>query len=297
MCKADEQNLKSRSDIDVVMIIVNYRSASATSELIADVLQQDQATCKVSTIVADNGPINFELDAVRAKYRCQSSVHFETMPKNLGYFGAANHVLGNLCKNHQPEWVIVSNADIRLPQKDVFLRIAALTSRCAVIAPRIVSKQVGLDQNPFQRKRPSAFRMYLNRIIPRFRVLYRLREVQYEARRTIRGLWAWRSRPAVRSEVIYAPHGAFIIFGKEYFQRGGSLDVGAFLFAEEGFVAETCRKLGLDVRYDPTIEVVHDEHISTRHNPAIRGFHASAADYIYGEFFAQGKNQSASELT
>jgi len=134
-------------------------------------------------------------------------------------------------------------------------------------------------------------------MISRSGILYRLREIQYEATRKIRGLWAQRFQPAARSEVVYAPHGAFMIFAREYFERGGTLDVGAFLFAEEGFVAETCRKLGLDVLYDPTIEVLHDEHVSTRHNAAIRGFHTSAADYIYREFFAPEKKPIGSGPT
>jgi hypothetical protein len=63
--------------------------------------------------------------------------------------------------------------------------------------------------------------------------------------------------------VIYAPHGAFIIFTKSYFESGSSIDFGLNLFGEEIFVAEECRKNNLNVYYEPQISVHHAEHVST----------------------------------
>jgi len=113
-----------------------------------------------------------------------------------------------------------------------------------------------------------------------------------------RGVRSWlmrHSHPGNRTSQgmdpteIYAPHGSFIIFSREYFERGGSLKPGAFLYAEELFVAETCRRLGLKAVYWPVIQVAHDEHVSTAANPAVRHFMATAADYCYKEFFAKVK--------
>ena len=56
----------------------------------------------------------------------------------------------------------------------------------------------------------------------------------------------------------------FLIFSSEYFRAGGSLDFPGFLFGEEVYLAETLRKLGLDAVYEPSLEVVHQEHKSTR---------------------------------
>jgi GT2 family glycosyltransferase len=283
--------------VEVALIAVNFDSAKATAQLVGDVVKQNPTNCKVTVVIADNGPTASGLDRVREQYCDHQAVRFETMPENLGYFGAAHHALHAVWKHRLPDWVIVSNADIRLPQKDLFSRIANLSSGLAVIAPRIISMRSGLDQNPFHRERPSAFRMYLNRIIPRLAVVFWLCELQFAVKQSVRR-WFRSAIPAPPSqpEKIYAPHGAFVIFSREYFERGGSLNVGAFLFAEEKFVAESCRRLGLDVLYDPTIEVNHDEHVSTGSNPAVRGFQVSAADYIYREFFARGVDQRESGL-
>jgi GT2 family glycosyltransferase len=241
----------------------------------------------VTVVVADNGPSKSDLAELRELYRDNPIVRFETMPTNLGYFGAAHLALNTVWKERLPDWIIVSNADIRLTQPGFFSQIRDCpTGVGSVIAPRIVSARTGLDQNPFHRKRPSALRMNLVRIIPRVPLLFWMLETQCSVKRAIRSwLQGKHAQPATDSASIYAPHGAFIIFSREYFERGGSLNVGAFLYAEEIFVAETCRRLGLNVTYLPSIEVLHDEHVSTKVNPAIRGFQAEAADYCVREFF------------
>src|SRR3989442_12924430 len=68
-----------------------------------------------------------------------------------------------------------------------------------------------------------------------------------------------------RGEFIYAPHGAFFIFSRRYFEAGGYLDGNLFLYGEEISVAEICRSLGLPVIYEPSLFVVHNERRSTGH--------------------------------
>jgi GT2 family glycosyltransferase len=274
--------------VDVLLIAVNYKSAQPTALLLQDALRQNTQHCQVSVAIADNGPSACDLAALRDQYSGNSSVRFESMSHNVGYFGAAHRVLQSLCAERLPDWIVVSNTDIRLPQSDLFDRLAQMQFAPAVIAPRIISGRTGLDQNPFHLTRPSAFRMLVNRILPRVPVLFWLLQVQCAVKRRIRRFIAPQTSPAQsRPAKIYAPHGAFIIFNRKYFEEGGNLNVGAFLFAEEKFVAETCRRLKLDVLYVPAIEVIHDEHVSTGQNPAVPRFQAEAADYLYHEFFCK----------
>jgi GT2 family glycosyltransferase len=274
--------------IEIGLIIVNYNSERSTARLLADLLRQDLCGCTLTVVIADNSTTKTGLAFLQHTYRDRPGIRFETMTTNLGYFGAAHYIVNNLWKEQLPDWVIVSNADIRLPESNFFLRIADCSPKIsAVIAPRIVSTQTGLDQNPFHKCRPSAFRVNLNRIIPRSLPLFWLMQTQCSIRRAIRSwLRAPRSIAKTSSSNIYAPHGAFVIFNEQYFRRGGNLACGAFLFAEELFVAETCRRLGLRVTYLPSLEVLHDEHISTATNPAIRRFQAASADYCARHFFA-----------
>ena len=86
---------------------------------------------------------------------------------------------------------------------------------------------------------------------------------------------------------IYAPHGCFIIFHRSYFDAGGSLDHGAFLFGEEVFVAETARRLGVKVSHDPRLGVIHHEHMTTGRfkNRRLARYSWEASKFCADEFF------------
>lgn len=268
-------------------IVVNYNSARAVALLLDDLLKQDSGPFELAIVVADNSPSELELDSVRQTYRDSTQVRFERMPENLGYFGAAHWVYQAVWKHDPPEWVIISNPDIRLPAKDLLNRISSLPTTMGVVAPRIVSSKTHVDQNPFFIRRPSLFRLNLLRIVFRSPILFWLLGVQASLRKTMKGrLRALHFRSVAAPAKIYAPHGAFLLFSSEYFRRGGTLCYGAFLFAEELFVAETCRRLALEVTYLPGLQVLHDEHVATGKSTGVRRFKRAAADYLIREFFA-----------
>ncbi len=61
----------------------------------------------------------------------------------------------------------------------------------------------------------------------------------------------------------YAIHGSFMIFNKTFFQRGGTINYPCVLFGEELFIAEQALKLNLDLLYEPSLQVEHNEHATT----------------------------------
>jgi GT2 family glycosyltransferase len=86
---------------------------------------------------------------------------------------------------------------------------------------------------------------------------------------------------------IYAAFGACIIFHKTYFDRGGDLAFGSFLYYEEIYVAEKARQLGLRTHFEPRLRLLHNEHSTTKMMGAARR-QKNAYDsltYIINEFF------------
>ena len=63
---------------------------------------------------------------------------------------------------------------------------------------------------------------------------------------------------------IYAPHGACMIFSKRFFLKGGYLDTGFTLFAEELTVAEIAKNLNLPITYIPELKIIHHENSTTK---------------------------------
>ena len=98
-----------------------------------------------------------------------------------------------------------------------------------------------------------------------------------------------RTREEVRkSSTIYAPHGSCVIFGRCFFEKGGTLDFPAFLFAEEMFVAEQIRLMGGQVLYAPNMVVVHNEHVSTGPLPytLLASYQQQSYEYLWSQFFS-----------
>ena len=88
-----------------------------------------------------------------------------------------------------------------------------------------------------------------------------------------------RSMPT--SGKIYAPHGAFMIFSKHYFTRGGWIDDNFNLYGEEITTAEIASNNNLEIHFLPELEVSHVEHSSTGTNIWQDWFYHAKETYKY----------------
>ena len=64
---------------------------------------------------------------------------------------------------------------------------------------------------------------------------------------------------AARDERSMRLMASFLIFSRKFFEAGGFIDDGFFMYAEEFSVAEMCLRLGLPVIHDPDLRVRHEE--------------------------------------
>jgi len=260
-----EEELALETAQTVLLICVKYGSDTETAQYL-DSLRGLRGQRNLQVLVVDNTagtglpgpPTELNLTCLRSQ-------------ENLGYFGGARSGLSHYLQQHPlPDWVIVSNVDLLIADSQFLEKLASLARpRLGVVAPSIRSALTGRDQNPFMRNRPSAARMHLYKWLFRSWFLLNAYELMSAVFHKLRS--ASSPRPAApadlhkhRGVTIYAPHGSFLIFSNEYFRAGGDLGFPCFLFGEEVYLAEAVRKLGLDVVYEPSLEVVHQEHKSTR---------------------------------
>lgn len=275
---------------DFLVTCVNYHSERDTEAFTRE-LHGQRVPGSLSTVVVNcnEGGLPGLSSIARV-----SGVEVLNPGRNLGYFGGAAYGLGRYLEdNPLPDWVVVSNTDIAFPGRDFFGRLSALYPQGAgVVAPAIRSDLSGRDQNPYMARRPTAARMRFYERIFRFYPVYTAYHALALARKKLSRPVSGSAGPVVEPQhrsprSIYAPHGSFILFHRRYFEAGGSLDHGAFLFGEEVFVAETARRLGLSVGYDPRLAVVHREHATTGlfKSRKVARFQWEASRYCAGEFF------------
>lgn len=173
---------------------------------------------------------------------------------NPGYFGGIRRaMLKSDVKAY--DYAIVSNVDLTV-EEDFFVKLAAYD--CAKdtgwIAPQIWSAQEGRDRNPKIMSRYPLKKLKILKTIFHYPPVWALK------RRITARQKRWETHPAGE---IYGGHGSFIILTKRYLESCGVIDYPVFLFCEEIWLAEKCRKAGLKVMYEPTLVVSDAEHAST----------------------------------
>ena len=275
----------------VLILCINYHSEDETVRFAQSVKAQIFSG-RLHLLIVDNSQPpapNATLALIE-----QVDVRVLTPADNLGYFGGAAFGLDHYLASHAlPDWIIVSNPDIRLDESDFLEQLNALhlRTKCAMIAPRIMSSLTGDNQNPFMKLRPGKSLTSFREQIARNVLVYNAYELLSHLRRGLRGI-VKRSKDYLVSDAgqttpIYAPHGSFLVFNRAYFEAGGSLNYEPFLYGEENYVAEIAKQLGLPVLYDPRLKVSHQEHATTgflKSKAMVATIH-DARSYLYKQFY------------
>jgi hypothetical protein len=162
--------------------------------------------------------------------------------------------------------VLVCNNDVVFDDSRFLWRLFEENpAAVGVIAPSVTSSLTGHDANPCIRRRPGWFRMLRYRLWLSNYYAARFRQwASPYVRRARRELFRWSEvRYSPSRQSIYAPHGSFLIFSRKFFEAGGWIDDGFFLYAEEFCVAEMCLHLHLPVVQEPELRVWHRENQTT----------------------------------
>ncbi len=291
----------------VAFVTVQYRTHELTTGFLDSVARLDGAgRCHV--VVVDNATTEESVAPLApALAALGERATLVRNTDNLYYWGGAAHALAQRYGDDGPwpDWVIVCNNDVELPDPG-FLGTLLRQEVAAhgVIAPRIVSLATGLDQNPFLRRpwgpvERLKWEVYYTHFVVA-RTLLAINAVPYTVRRWIRQAAGRRRGQRERAaERIYAPHGAFMIFSRRFFEAGGRLDTGSRMYAEELSVAETAARLGLPVYYCPELEVWHREHVTlgTRLTRWKYGLEREAFEHICREYWDSGESPTHGRAT
>ena len=247
----------------VLIITVHYKGGDATERFLKSASELE-GWDESHLIVVENGSNDGSAEKLRPLVGEFANVELLESEGNRGYFGAAHWALQHhLARAQKPDWVIICNNDIVFDDPQFLAKLAQRgTADAQVIAPAIIARPIGIDCNPFLRTRPSGFKLLRSQFWQSNYYLMWIKQWLSPYVRTARHhLYFWRrsSLSAGRADV-YAPHGAFLIFSRSYFEAGGYIDDGFFLYAEEFSVAEICRQLQLRVVHDPGLRVWHNAH-------------------------------------
>ena len=172
---------------------------------------------------------------------------------NKGYFGGALPVYNERAKEF--DFVSISNVDLELAP-DFFEQLLHIdTKGLGWIAPDIYTDKLNRHENPFMLSRPTKRNFMIWNIIYSSTLIYRM----YYALYLLKGKHAM----VYSACDIYAGHGSFMLFTKNFVQQNTALHFPGFMYSEEIFMAELVRNAQLRVQYCPTLHIANIGSIST----------------------------------
>ena len=245
---------------DILIITVNFHNSEKTIELLNSISKNK----KIELWVEDNESTKASFNSLKSQildFEFNISIFPHT--ENNYYWGAFNKALSRLPKDFEtwPEWIIICNNDIQI-DTNFFKKLSKLDyKKCHIIAPSIISSEKNKDLNPFFEKPFTKIEklyyalVYLNKY---FSLI-----IQFFGSKVNKIRNSFHSNTKIE-KVIYAPHGACMVFSKHFFIKGGYLDTNFKMFGEEISTAEIAKKIGALIIYKPELIVKHFDHNSTK---------------------------------
>ncbi len=251
---------------DVLVVTAQYGNVDDTASLVAS-LASLEGPPKVSLIVVDNSREDCRSEVVALGESVPFPVECLRPGSNLYYWGGVAWAIEPFLRRpgSLPRWVMICNNDIVIPNPQFFRQLVSLDPDAyPIVAPEIVSATTGKRQNPLLETPPSARqRLKWGVYDMAFPIAKGMLRIHRAVQEFLPGSGRDDSPHGSHERDIYAPHGACVILSAAFFERGGSLDTSVPMFAEELTLAAEAVRLGLPVRYVPTLRVLHREHSTT----------------------------------
>lgn len=269
----------------IVVLCVNYNNSKEVLEFI-DILRNQNIYSKLDVVIVDNSENEGEFKTLSTLLSQYNNIFLFKTQKNLGYLKGVDFGLKQYLKdNKMPEWIIISNTDIKFTKSNFFEELLNLypNGYDGIIAPSIYSAKKKYYQNPYKLERYKKKELVLLRLLHTNFIIYIIVNKILNLIKKIRR----QNLKKINCREIYAPHGSFIIINKSYFEKGGDLDFGSFLFCEEIFIAEKSRRIGTKIFYDKRLKVIHNEHSTVTFimKKKLFKYNFQSIDYCINEFF------------
>ena len=268
---------------NIVLITVNYKNTSITEKFVLSA-NQCRNNSVISIIIVDNQSTQKSVKELEIIGN-NSKIDVTILPskENLFYWGGIGLALSKIDFNssQSPNWILVANNDIIFNNSDIFKNLLKQNNLVkTIIAPRIIKLLTGMDQNPHMLNPLSLMQKCYYALY--YSNPFTAKLVHFFGRFLNRNILMKNKSESNNNEIyIYAPHGACMIFSKEFFLRGGYLDIGFSFYGEELSIAEISRKLELPITYIPDLVVHHNEHASTSSRDWFTAYSQSKKTYKY----------------
>lgn len=242
---------------EILVICVNYNTHQHLHDYVNSLLlSHDLAKedINLTILVADNSD-----EITTNSFRSQLNVEiiYTHSDENIGYLGAVNYAIAtNNINLTSYDFLIISNVDLKV-SLNFFLSLENIKVDESIgwIAPSIFSVKEMKDRNPKILLRPTKQKLFFTSILYSHPVIHKIYTRYLYSKRKIENHHDHK--------IIYAGHGSFMIFTRNFFKKVSDLNFPSFLFCEEIFLAELVSGANLHVVYNKSLKIIDSDHAST----------------------------------
>lgn len=260
--------------MEICFVILHYNAFEDTIKCIESIQSLEETSeHSVSIIIVDNCSPNGTGLSIKKRYEYVSNIDVLLLKKNIGFACGNNVGFEFASQKYAPDFIILSNNDIVIEQKNFISQIVELYHKhhFAVLGPKIYAPYKGVYQNPL---RDSAYTISeihslvnnYERKIKQFKLIDKLHcyKILHEIKRLFKKNQG-RTIPDCEEKFNVVLHGSFWVMSKEYidvYPKG--LCDKTFMYMEEDILYYFCERKHLKMMYSPDISVIHNEGASTR---------------------------------
>lgn len=248
------------------IVILNYLAYKVTMETVDSFMKQDTAGNEIKIIIVDNCSPNESYEKLCEAYAENPVVKVICTEKNFGFANGNNFGYQKLLDDMKPDFVIISNDDILLPQDGLYRWIIECYNKYgfAVLGPDVYSVNGKFHQNPFPNASTDIGEC--KKDITKLKIAYLKCQIKKLLHYTkYSGVAQWENTFYTKIHDDMTLHGSFQIFSSKYFEVFQEpFDSRTFLYHEEDIVRLRCDKRGLCCVYDPNYQVHHLQAVSTK---------------------------------
>lgn len=242
-------------------VILHYGDATDTISAVGSVLALRKGEHKVSAIVVDNASPNGTGLELKKQIENLQGVYFIQNRENFG-FARGNNVGFRFAKQElHADFIVLMNNDAVIESHN-FIELASHDyeeENFAVLGPSIRTPN-GKQQNPLRKKMLKGFHLKLTIAYLYIDLLLTQLFIFPIISRFVSKFISKIERSSDLQPMNDVElHGSFLIFSPIYIAKFDGLDERTFLYCEEEFLFARCHFNKLKTRFNPHIEIIHNE--------------------------------------
>lgn len=236
-------------------ILVLYDNGDEVCQYIENVLRNGKKN--VDFLLVVNKDKQHARHLIENRYR-KNIIKIIDYGENVGYLNSLLLTLPNIDIDSY-KYIILSNTDIAYKTEDFFGKLLSkiYDVNIGCIVPDVFSPLTKCHSNPHYKYRLTPQKIRRNIFIFSHPILARC-YFKLSEYRSIR-----IKKKKENSSVVYAPHGCYMIFTKQFAKFLKGKKYSGCLYTEEGCIAEYLLQDKKVCFYDSSLEVVHYEHGTT----------------------------------